>query len=161
MNRILISTAALAALAGAHAAQAQTVTTSIAASASVSTVCEVSATGLNFGEVALTGVTNGTASVTATCTNGGAYDIGLSNGTNAVGTQRTLISGENSLNYDLFSDATRNDRWGNIVGTDTVPGIGDGDAQELTIYGQIAAAQTVNSGNGVAYGDSIEVTITF
>jgi spore coat protein U-like protein len=161
MKRFIMCTAALAALAGTQAVQAQSQTTSIAASAEVSTVCSVTATPMAFGEVALTGVTDGTASVTATCTNGGPYDIGLDDGVNAVDGQRTLVSGANSLNYDLFSDTTHADRWGNIIGEDAVTGVGDGTAQLLTVYGQIPAGQAINAGNGASYADTVQVTITY
>lgn len=161
MKRFLLCTAALVTLASAQAAQAQTQTTSVGASAEVSTVCSVTATPLGFGEVALTGVTDGTASVTATCTNGGPYDIGLDNGLNAVAGQRTLISGANSLNYDLFSDTLHAVRWGNVIGTDAVSGVGNGAAQVLTVYGQIAAGQAVNASNGVDYADTVQVTVTY
>lgn len=75
--------------------------------------------------------------------------------------QRTLVSGVNSLNYDLFSDTSRAVRWGNVVGTDTVEGVGNGAAQVLTVYGQIAAGQAVNASNGVDYADTVQVTITY
>ncbi|RZJ45704.1 MAG: spore coat protein, partial [Brevundimonas sp.] len=64
MKRFLLCASALAAMTGASAVQAQTQTTSIAASAEVSTVCSVTATPLVFGEVSLTAVTDGTATVT-------------------------------------------------------------------------------------------------
>ncbi|RZJ43228.1 MAG: spore coat U domain-containing protein, partial [Brevundimonas sp.] len=96
-----------------------------------------------------------------TCTNGGPYDIGLDDGINAVAGQRTLISGANSLDYDLYTDTLRADRWGNIIGTDAVAGTGTGTAQALTVYGQIPAGQAVNAGNGVDYADTVQVTITY
>lgn len=161
MKRFLLCASALAAMTGASAVQAQTQTTSIAASAEVSTVCSVTATPLVFGEVSLTAVTDGTATVTATCTNGGPYDIGLDDGINAVAGQRTLISGANSLDYDLYTDTLRADRWGNIIGTDAVAGTGTGTAQALTVYGQIPAGQAVSAGNGVDYADTVQVTITY
>lgn len=162
MKKLVLYTVTLVALAAGQAAQAQqTQTTTIAASAEVSTVCSVTATSLGFGELALTGATDSTASVTATCTNGGPYDVGLDDGLNAVAGQRTLVSGANSLNYDLFSDASRAVRWGNVVGTDTVAGVGNGAAQVLTVYGQIAAGQPVNASNGVDYADTVQVTITY
>lgn len=161
MKTLFLCASACAVLAGAGAAQAQTQSTSITASAEVSTVCSVTATPMVFGELGLTAATDGTASVTATCTNGGPYDIGLDDGVNAVGGQRTLVSGANSLDYDMFTDTLRADRWGNFVGTDAVAGVGIGAAQVLTVYGQIAAGQAVNASNGVDYADTVQVTITY
>lgn len=161
MKTISFCTALAVAFAGAYAAQAQTQTTSVAATAEVSTVCSVTSTALTFGELQLAGATDGAASVTATCTNGGPYDVGLNNGLNAVAGQRKLVSGANSLNYDLFSDAARTVRWGDAVGVDTVAGVGNGAAQTLAVYGRIAAGQPVNASNGVDYADTVQVTITY
>src|SRR6202050_1897194 len=67
-------------------AWAGTSTGSIAVSATVSTVCSLATTPLNFGEVALTGATTGatpgTATITLTCTGGGAYSVALNTGLN-------------------------------------------------------------------------------
>lgn len=161
MKYLILCAATLAALASAQAVQAQSQTTSVGATAQVSTVCSVTAVPLAFGELQLTGATDGTASVTATCTNGGPYDVGLDNGVNAVAGQRKLVSGANSLNYDLFSDTARTVRWGNLVGTDAVSGVGNGAAQTLTVYGRIAAGQPVKAGNGVDYADTVQVTVTY
>jgi spore coat protein U-like protein len=162
MKRFLLCATALATFSVAQSVQAaDTESASVSASATVSTVCALSTTPLGFGEVSLTGVTNGSASVTATCTDGGAYDIGIDDGLHADAGQRKLVSGDNSLNYDLYSDASYGTRWGNIVGTSAVSGTGDGTPQELQIYGQIAASQAIVSGNGIEYADTVAVTITY
>ncbi len=162
MKRFLLCTTALATFSVAQSAQAATTdSVNVSATATVSTVCALSTTPLKFGEVSLTGVTNGSASVTATCTDGGAYDIGIDDGQHADAGQRKLASGDNSLNYDLYSDSAYGTRWGNVIGTSTVPGIGNGTAQELQIYGQIAASQPIVSGNGVDYADTVAVNITY
>lgn len=162
MKLFLVCTTALATFSLAQGAQAATTdSTSVSASATVSTVCLMSTTPLDFGEVALTGVTNGLASVTATCTDGGAYDIGIDDGLHATAGQRKLVSGAKSLNYDLYSDSAYGTRWGNVIGTSAVSGTGNGAAQELSIYGQIAASQAILSGNGVDYADTVAVSITY
>jgi spore coat protein U-like protein len=48
--------------------------------------------------------------------------------------------------------------WGNTVGTDTVAGTGNGAAQALTVYGQIAAGLYVTPGS---YTDTITATVTY
>jgi spore coat protein U-like protein len=158
MKCLFLATVALVGLAAAQDASAATATTSMAASATVSTVCSVSTTSLPFNEVALSGVTTGTATVSVTCTNGGAYDVGLDNGLNGGGTARVLASGTDLLNYDLFQDTLHASRWGNTVGTDTVAGVGNGAVQDLTVYGQIAAGQTLTTGS---YTDTVLVTVTY
>lgn len=76
--------------------------------------------------------------------------------------QRQLSSGTNFLNYDLYQDSAYQTRWGSTVGTDTVAGVGTGSEQDLPVYGQIAAHQTLVSGTGsLAYADTITVTVTY
>lgn len=163
MNRVLLAATALIGVAAFHHASATTTTATIAASATVTTVCTLTTTPLVFGEVALTAAgTPGTATVNVTCTDGGTYNVGLDNGVNAVSSQRTLVSGTNTLDYDLYSDTAHTVRWGNTVGTDTVAGTGSGSAQALTVYGLIAGSQTVHSGTGSAtYTDTVQVTVTY
>ena len=48
--------------------------------------------------------------------------------------------------------------WGNTVGTDTVSGTGNGNAQTLNVYGQIGSQTTPQPG---AYADTVNVTVTF
>jgi spore coat protein U-like protein len=69
-----------------------------------------------------------------------------------------MVSGGNTLNYSLFSNAGRTANWGNIVGTDTVNITGNGGLQNTTVYGRIPASQLSPVG---AYTDTITVTITF
>lgn len=161
MKKILLAAIAFSAAIASQSAQAATQTASIAASADVSTVCTVTSAPLAFGEVNLTGVTDGQGTVTGTCTQGGAYNIGIDNGAHAVGGQRTLVSGANSLNYDIFSDAGHTTHWGNTVGTDTVALTGTGAAQAETVYGEIAAGQTKISSAGTPYSDTVQVTVTY
>jgi spore coat protein U-like protein len=158
MKHLLLATAALVGVMAAQDAFAATQTTNMAVTATVSTVCSVSTTALPFNEVALSGVTAGTATVSVTCTNGGTYDVGLDNGLNGGGTARVLASGTDLLNYDLFQDTLHASRWGNTVGTDTVAGVGNGAVQDLTVYGQITAGQTLTTGS---YTDTVLVTVTY
>ncbi|MFX5809037.1 spore coat protein U domain-containing protein, partial [Acinetobacter baumannii] len=55
-------------------------------------------------------------------------------------------------------DSARSNNWGSTIGTDTVTGTGSGLTQTLTVYGQIAAAQTPLAG---AYSDTVTVTLTY
>jgi spore coat protein U-like protein len=81
-----------------------------------------------------------TATVTATCSAGFAYSVGLSAGSGTV-SARTMESGAASLGYGLFQDAAHSINWGNTAGTDTLAETGTGAAQALTIHGQVPASQ--------------------
>jgi len=151
------------ALAAAAPAQAATETANISASATVTTVCTVSAGPLSFGEMPISGTLDGTATITANCTNGGAYTIALDDGLNADVGQRRLAAtaGGHLLNYDLYKELTHTERWG-ATGEELVDGEGTGVEQELTVYGQVAAGQTLYSGDGsLTYNDTVQVTITY
>ena len=141
-------------------AVAATTTTTFAVTATVQATCLVSATPLAFGTY--TGaVANSTSAVSVTCTNTTPYNVGLSAGlaTGATVTARKMTGPASALlAYALFSDAARTVNWGQTIGTDTVTGTGNGSAQAITVYGQVAAAQYVAPG---AYNDTITATVTY
>jgi spore coat protein U-like protein len=120
----------------------------------------VSATALAFGTYTGVAVPS-TSTVSVTCTNTTPYNVGLSAG---VSTGATVLArkmtgpGSALLGYALFSDSARLVNWGQTIGTDTVTGTGNGSAQALTVYGQLAASQYVAPG---AYTDTITATVTY
>jgi spore coat protein U-like protein len=164
-RRIAVRTAILLMLgmpwAGLHA-QGQTAQTTFRVTATVQAVCEVTASDLAFGVYTAQSGTplQGTTLLRATCTPGTTYNVGLDAGTSSGATvnQRRMVSGANSLNYQLYSDSSRNTIWGNTSGTDTVTGTGTGVAVDHTVYGQVPAAQVVPAG---AYSDTITVRIFY
>jgi spore coat protein U-like protein len=66
--------------------------------------------------------------------------------------------GSATLAYSLAQDSGHATNWGNTVGTDTEAGTGNGSAQSLAVYGQVAAGQYVAPG---AYADTITATISY
>jgi spore coat protein U-like protein len=137
-----------------------TVTTTFGVTATVQATCLVSATAMGFGTY--TGVAIPTTStVSVTCTNTTPYNVGLNPGiaTGATVTARKMTGPAGALlAYAMYSDSLRTTNWGNTVGTDTVTGIGNGSAQPLTVYGQLAAGQYLAPG---AYADTITATVTW
>ena len=105
-------------------------------------------------------VANSTSTVSVTCTNTTPYNVGLNAGTatGATVTTRQMTNGSAVLSYSLTSDSGHSVNWGNTVGTNTVAGTGNGSAQSLTVYGQVAAGQYVTPG---AYADTITATVTY
>jgi len=160
MKRFIIGSVTILSALVSQAAFAATETTDIGASASVSTVCTLDASALTFGEVAITGATPGTSTIDVTCTGGGAYTVGLGNGLHNVAAQRNLVSGANILAYDLFKEVGHTTRWGD-AGAGLVSGTGSDVEQTLTVYGQITTGQTLVSGNGTPYTDTVLVTLTY
>jgi len=146
----------------APGAQAATATTTFQVLANVQSTCIAAATDLNFGNVGvITAPIDQTSTITVTCTNGTTYNVGLNAGTGTGATlpSRKMVNGTNLLNYTLFRDTARTQIWGTTVGTDTVAGAGNGNAQNLTVYGRILAPQT--SPPPGLYTDTITVTVTY
>ena len=136
-----------------------TSTSTFQVTATVASSCTVSATTLAFGNYTLAQL-DGASSITATCTNGTTYTIGLDAGTFASATTSTRkMTGPSAsgLSYSLYSDSGRTTNWGNVTGS-WVSGTGTGAAQVLNVYGRIPASQTASIGS---YADTVTVTITF
>ncbi len=137
-----------------------TATTTFAVTATVQATCVVSATPMAFGTYTAAAASS-TSTVSVTCTNTTPYNVGLNAGSAAGATVTTRsMTGPGSalLGYSLFSDSARIVNWGQTIGTDTVTGAGNGSAQALTVYGQVAAGQYLAPG---AYTDTITATVTY
>ena len=164
-RRLLVGlgAAALTALPLSWAAAATT-TTTFTVTAQVLTTCSVTANNLNFGNYSGV-VVSGQTTLEVNCTTGTPYNVGLDAGTSTGATVTTrAMQGPNTrtagskLAYGLFKDAAHSINWGNTVGTDTVPGTGNGVNQALLVFGQIPASEIVPAGE---YQDLITVTLTF
>jgi spore coat protein U-like protein len=117
-----------------------------------------------FGTYASTAASSAQSTISVTCTNLTTYTLGLDPGiaTGATETARSM-TGTTGLGtgallpYGLYSDAGHTSNWGNISGT-WVGGTGNGSAQSLTVYGQVAAGHLVPPGD---YADTITATVTY
>lgn len=149
--------------------QAATSTGTFSVGGTVTASCTVSGSPLTFGGTinALGGNVDATSTLTATCTNGSAYTIGLNAGAStnitagATTSARKLLhsNGTNTLNYSLSTVASGGTNWDDIGGTTVASGTGNGAGQSITVYGRIPTGQT---GAIVgAYSDTITATIDF
>jgi spore coat protein U-like protein len=131
--------------------------------------CVINSTAtLNFGSPGVLGGSGGTTNTDQTttlavqCTNTTPYDIGLDQGTTtgALVSQRLLLNSvtNETINYNLFTDAPRSIIWGNTVLTNTVHATGTGSSVSYTIYGRVPPQSTPTPGN---YTDTVTVTITY
>lgn len=143
----------------------------LAAGAAVT--CSVSATGPAFGVYNPLSATptyaNSTVQVTCTLLSGGATTVNLvssySTGSSGSFALRTMLSGANTLGYNLFYDAAYTQIRGNGTGGSQTGGatlnLSPGTPTQSasgTIYGRIPAGQDVAAGS---YADTIVVTITY
>ena len=146
----------------AATASAQTTTTTMTVSTTMSASCSVSASALSFGTSVpspMTAAVDGTATITATCTNGRPYSIGLDRGSSPTGTEslRQMTGSGGTVNYAIYSDASRTTVWGS-ADSSLVRQTGTGLAQPLTAYGRMPLQTGVVAGT---YTDSVTVTVTF
>lgn len=149
-------------LLGTAAAFAATATSNLTVRIVINAQClAATASTLDFGT---TGVLSANVDVTSTilvtCTNTTPYNIGLNagTGTGATVSNRLMMSGATTISYAMYSNAGRTMNWGNTVGTDTVPGTGNGAAQSYTVYGRVPPQTTPAPGT---YTDTITVTVTY
>lgn len=138
-------------------------TTSFLVTAQIEDNCSVSANALNFGNYVYTANSDQITLINVTCTAGTTYkialDAGLSGGTTSSRKMRGTPT-TNTLDYFLYSDFGRTANWGNIIGTDTVAGTGDGTTQGIIVYGRIPSGQNTAVVDST-YTDTITVTVTF
>lgn len=131
--------------------------------AAVPNHCEFNAvTDLDFGNVP--GLINTpqdqTSSISLSCTGRTLWNVGLDNGQNASGSTRRMRLGtsDSYVDYELYRDPARTQRWGTTINTDTLPGTGTGNPQTVTVYGRVPAGQAVPAGS---YRDTVTVTVTY
>ena len=132
--------------------------------------CTISASGVAFGTYtpATPATLTGTGTINLTCTvttKKSTVTIDLSTGSSGSYATRTLRSGTDVLNYNLYLDAADTQVWGDGTGgslEDTVPIIAHGNGSQasatFTIYGAVAALQDPAPGS---YTDTITVTVNF
>ncbi|UNK56751.1 spore coat U domain-containing protein [Pseudoxanthomonas daejeonensis] len=110
------------------------------------------------------GDVDATGTLVVTCTSGTPYTIALNAGSygGATVTTRRMHNGTGvgvSVPYTLYRNTGRTQNWGNTAGTDTVAGTGNGNAQNVSVYGRVLSADTnVPAGT---YADTITATINY
>ncbi|WP_199084418.1 spore coat U domain-containing protein [Bosea sp. ASV33] len=120
----------------------------------------VAASDLNFGNAGvLSASVDSTSTISVQCTTTTPYTIGLNQGVNGSSvTTRQMAGAGGLINYSIFRDAGRTQNWGTTAGSDTVAGVGNGAAQNYTVYGRVPAQTTPAP---ALYTDTITVTVTY
>jgi spore coat protein U-like protein len=148
---------------------AGTATGTMAVSTSVLMSCTISAGSMAFASYDPTATVDNdaTATITSTCTSGGAAIIKMSQGSRAQGSSsdaaplRAMFNGSEGtpqeLGYQLYSDSAGGTVWGNTDATGKSI-TADGTEQTFTVYGRIPKEQTVTEGS---FTDSIAVTLSY
>jgi len=156
-------------LAAASSTDAATQTSNLSVTASVAANCAISTAPVAFGAydpVSANASTalNGTGTVNVTCTSGASTTVTLGQGANPAGgstaaapARRLNDGGTNYLTYSLYQDSGRTTAWGDTAGTG-VASTGTGTQTAITVYGAVAAGQSVPAGS---YSDTVVATVTF
>lgn len=102
-----------------------------------------------------------TSTIGVQCTTGQTYNVGLSAGagTGATTAVRVMTGPASAtVNYAIYRDSNRTQTWGVTIGTDTVSGTGNGNVQNLTVYGRVPTQTTPAPG---VYTDTVAITVTY
>lgn len=163
-SRKLAAAAAAMIFAGTAApAFSQTAQANLGVSATVTNNCTVSTDPVAFGDVDVTTGAEvlGTGAVNLTCTNGATWSAAADagDGDGATILARSMTSGANELAYQLYTEPTRTDVWGDGVDGETIDGTGTGLEQEIPIYARVLAGQGTAAAG--VYADTVVVTVTY
>ena len=135
MRKFLIGFAAVAAVASAAPATAQTVTGDMQVTLNVANTCTLAVNNLTFNASFVGGAAiDAQSSATAKCTKDTAYDVTFSDGLNAVSGVRNMKSGSVVVPYMLYSDAGRTAA---LAAATKITGTGTGSDQTINVYGRI------------------------
>lgn len=157
----LIQTCAVAIAATfAGVAYADDDTDSFVVSATVLATCDVAANDLEFGDYdpIVAAHLDAATTLSVTCTNGTAFNLGLDLGAGATPSVRLMADGANTLSYTLYRNPGRTLLWGQTIGSDTLAGAGSGSAATIDLYGRVPMHQTAPAGS---YVDTITVRVTW
>jgi spore coat protein U-like protein len=151
------------ALSVATLAQAATSTANFTSRIVISSACTVSATNMDFGtQGTLANAIDTTSTINVTCTNLTPYTVAISQGSmgTSVSNRKMKItaSGLEAVSYMLYRNSGRTLNWGNTNGIDTMPGVGNGTLQPITVYGRVPSQASVTAGT---YTDTLTVTLTY
>lgn len=169
LKRPLLSALAAAVLVATPSfrpATAATATATFTVSLTIQANCTISANALSFGtNGVLAAAVNQQTTLSVTCSNTTAYNVGLDAGSVSGSTVSSrLLAGTTTGNtsttvgFQLYQDSGHSTVWGNTVGTDTVSGTGNGAAQTLNVYGQVPSQTTPKPDT---YQSTVTATITF
>jgi len=171
LKRLLFFALAAAFAASGAPASAGSSSATMIVTATVISTCTITSGNLNFGNYDAIGANAGaallgTAEITATCSNGATAEVDIDQGLNPTGSgnaQQRRMKGPGStnfLNYDIYKDSARSQRWGTKTSGTTQPVTGGGSSApvRLTAYGSVPPAQSAQVG---AYTDSVAVTINY
>lgn len=165
-KKTLLASALLALGGFAVSASGATASSSFQVKLAINAACSVTTTGaLDFTAASADStadVTSNATNIKVTCSKTTAYNVGLtpsSNSTNGTGAMKGTGSNADTIAYSLYKTTGGTDVWGNVIGTNTKTGVGNGNAQNLTVYGKVlGSALNVTPDS---YSDTVAVVVTY
>jgi spore coat protein U-like protein len=130
-------------------------------SATVSSGCAIAAQPMTFPQqgVITTPVLQ-TSTLTVKCSDSSFSPwVGLDNGVNSLSGQRRMSSGAGYIDYELYTNAARTQRWGVTQNTDTVSVTPSVAGTSITVYGKIPVP--LSQPTGGTYTDVVTATVHF
>ncbi len=107
--------------------------------------------------------TTGSSTFNVTCTKSTPYTVSMTpsnNDTGGAGTMAATIGGNSdTVAYNLYQDAAGATAWGDVSGTNTLAGTGNGAAQSLTVYAQVLAAEYTKQPD--TYTDTVTIAVNY
>jgi spore coat protein U-like protein len=96
------------------------------------------------------------------CNIGTPYSVALTPSSGNTDGTGEMTTGASAIPYELFSNSTHTQPWGDVDGTNTVTGTAIGSYQPLTVYAKvpIATISPLTLETGV-YTDTVTVTLTY
>ena len=107
-------------------------------------------------------MTTNAANIKVTCSKTTAYNVGLtpsSTNTNGTGAMKGTAGNLDTVAYALYQNSGNTTVWGNVVGTNTKTGVGNGSAQTLTVYGKVLGSNLNVTPD--SYSDTVAVVVTY
>ncbi|PXX42094.1 Csu type fimbrial protein [Undibacterium pigrum] len=139
-------------------ALAETRTASLAVSAVVVPTCTVNGSAVSFGNYEIAAVEQA-GNIGVNCSQGTTYVLSLGGGSGANAGMRQMSGPANAaLSYALYQDQSRSKLWGSASDNHAITGTGNGNMQNLPVYGRIPAGQVVAPGN---YNEVVSITLTY
>ncbi len=151
---------------GGAAANAGSVTSNLAVTATVQSACSANTVPLAFGSYAPgAGPVTGSATITVKCTSGLGFTVALSGGSTSGGSisQRLMSSGARPLEYNLYTSSALSSIWGDGVTGVTRSGVASSDAPatSFTVFGLVPDSTANQLATAGVYSDVVTVTITY
>ncbi|KSV64860.1 spore coat protein U [Sinorhizobium sp. GW3] len=146
-----------------YSAFAATATGNLTVRITIQAECKIqTATDLDFGTRGVIDANlDQSTTIGVQCTTGTPYTVGLSAGAGSgatVALRKMTGPAAATINYILYRDTARTQLWGVTAGTDTVAGTGNGNVQNLTVYGRVPPQATPAAG---VYTDTVAITVTY